>query len=86
MVVCVVDTKINGDLGEGKAGAMHNGLRASPTEQEGKQYMWPRQVDSHRAEQILWKYYDFNIQHVMHNQQAGLTHDIRHRQIEHRIT
>lgn len=27
-----------------------------------------------RPEQILWKYYESNVQHVMHNQQAGLTH------------
>lgn len=64
--------------GVGKAGATQMVSRASPMEQE-KKFMRPRQVDNTRPEQILWKYYDSNVQHVMHNQQAGLTHRIRHR-------
>lgn len=61
MVVCVVNTQIQGGSGDGKAGATQMVSRASPMEQE-KKFMRPRQVDNTRPEQIIWKYYDSNVQ------------------------
>lgn len=86
MVVCVADTKINGARArEKRAQCIVVRGRLPRNKRENSTWGLDRLIATGRK-RILWKYYDSNVQHVMHNQQAGLTHDIRHRQIEHRIT
>lgn len=71
MVICVVDT-----IGEGiwtrekRAQSRWFRGRSHGTRQKSTRQ---RQVDNPRPQHISWKYYNFNVQHVMHNQQARLT-------------